>query len=282
MEIGIGLPNAIQDVDSNSLLEFAKKADARGFSSLGSVDRIAYPNFEPVLSLAAVATITERIRLATTVLLGPLRPNTVLLAKELATLDNLSGGRFWLGIGLGAREDDYGLSGIPTKGRGATLDRQLEQIKDVWEGDDVGPKPTRPGGPEIMVGGSAAASYERAARYGSGWIMGGGTPEMFADGAKKTDEAWERAGRSDKPRKASLAYFSLGPDAQAHAERNLGHYYAWLGDYAAQIVGSTATSSDMVKSYIEGFEQAGCDELILFPASKHPEQVDLLADAVGK
>jgi alkanesulfonate monooxygenase SsuD/methylene tetrahydromethanopterin reductase-like flavin-dependent oxidoreductase (luciferase family) len=282
MEIGIGLPNALQDVDSNSLLEFAKKADARGFSSLGSVDRIAYPNFEPVLSLAAVATITERIRLATTVLLGPLRPNTVLLAKELATLDNLSGGRFWLGIGLGAREDDYGLSGIPTKDRGATLDRQLEQIKDVWEGDDVGPKPTRPGGPEIMVGGSAAASYERAARYGSGWIMGGGTPEMFADGAKKTDEAWERAGRGDKPRKASLAYFSLGPDAQAHAERNLGHYYAWLGDYAAQIVGSTATSSDMVKSYIEGFEQAGCDELILFPASKHPVQVDLLADAVGK
>jgi alkanesulfonate monooxygenase SsuD/methylene tetrahydromethanopterin reductase-like flavin-dependent oxidoreductase (luciferase family) len=282
MEIGIGLPNAIQDVDSDSLLEFAKRADARGFSSLGSVDRIAYPNFEPVLSLAAIATVTERIRLATTVLLGPLRPNAVLLAKELATLDNLSGGRFWLGIGLGAREDDYGLSGISTKGRGAALDRQLEQIKDVWEGNDVGPKPLRPGGPEIIVGGNADASFDRAARYGRGWIMGAGTPEMFLDSAKKVDEAWERAGRSDKPRKASLAYFSLGPDAQAHAERNIGHYYAWLGDYVAQIVGNTATSPDTVKSYVEGFEQAGCDELVLFPSSKHPEQVDLLADTVGK
>jgi alkanesulfonate monooxygenase SsuD/methylene tetrahydromethanopterin reductase-like flavin-dependent oxidoreductase (luciferase family) len=282
MEIGIGLPNAIQDVDSDSLLEFAKKADARGFSSLGSVDRIAYPNFEPVLSLAAIATITERIRLATTVLLGPLRINAVLLAKELATLDNLSGGRFWLGIGLGARADDYGLSRVPTKGRGRALDRQLEQLKEVWEGDEVGPKPTSPGGPEIMVGGNADASFDRAAKYGRGWIMGGGTPEMFVESARKVDEAWARAGRSDKPRKASLAYFSLGPDAQAHAERNLGHYYAWLGDYAAQIVGAAATSPEMVRSYVEGFERAGCDELILFPASKHPEQVDLLADAVGK
>lgn len=282
MEIGIGLPNAIQDVDSDSLLEFAKKADARGFSSLGSVDRIVYPNFEPVLSLAAIATVTERIRLATTVLLGPLRPNAVLLAKQLATLDNLSGGRFWLGIGLGAREDDYGSSGISTKGRGRALDRQLEQLKEVWEGDEVGPKPTRPGGPEIMVGGSADASFERAAKYGNGWIMGGGTPEMFAEAGKQADQAWERAGRSKKPRKASLAYFSLGPDAQAHAERNIGHYYAWLGDYAAQIVRSTATSPEIVKSYVEGFEAAGCDELILFPSSKHPEQVDLLADAVGK
>jgi alkanesulfonate monooxygenase SsuD/methylene tetrahydromethanopterin reductase-like flavin-dependent oxidoreductase (luciferase family) len=282
MDIGIGLPNAIQDVDAESLLEFAKKADARGFSSLGTVDRIVYPNFEPLISLAAIATVTRQIRLATTVLLGPLRPNAALLAKEILTLDNLSGGRFWLGIGLGAREDDYELSGISTKGRGKALDRQLEQMKNVWEGDEVGPSPLRAGGPEVLVGGSADASFERAAKYGDGWIMGGGTPEMFDEASKKVDEAWARAGRSGKPRKASLAYYSLGPDAEAHAERNLGHYYAWLGDYAAQIVGSTATSPEMVRSYVEGFERAGCDELVLFPASKHPEQADLLADAVGK
>jgi alkanesulfonate monooxygenase SsuD/methylene tetrahydromethanopterin reductase-like flavin-dependent oxidoreductase (luciferase family) len=282
MEIGVGLPNAIQDVDTESLIEFAQRADARGFSSLGSVDRIVYPNFEPLLALGAVASVTERIRLATTVLLGPLRSNAAVLAKECLTLDNLSGGRFWLGIGLGAREDDYGISGIPTKGRGAALDRQLEKIREIWQGDEIGPRPLREGGPEIMVGGSVDAAFERAAKYGDGWIMGGGTPEMFAEASKNVDEAWERAGRSDKPRKASLAYYSLGPDGQAHAERNIGHYYAWLGDYAAQIVGSAATSPEMVRSYVEGFEQGGCDELILFPSSKHPEQVDLLAEAVGK
>jgi alkanesulfonate monooxygenase SsuD/methylene tetrahydromethanopterin reductase-like flavin-dependent oxidoreductase (luciferase family) len=281
MEIGIGLPNSIQDVDAQSLVEFARRADARGFSTLGTVDRIVYLNFEPLLALAGVATVTERIRLATTVLLGPLRLNGILLAKELATLDNLSGGRFWLGIGLGAREDDYGESGIPTRGRGAALDRLLGQIKAVWEGDEVGPRTVRPGGPEIFVGGGVDASYERAAKYGAGWIMSGGTPEMFASSASKVDEAWARAGRGDTPRKLSLAYYSLGPDAEAHAERNIGHYYAWLGDYAAQIVGSVATSPDMVQSYVDGFAEAGCDELVLFPASKHPEQVDLLAEAVA-
>jgi alkanesulfonate monooxygenase SsuD/methylene tetrahydromethanopterin reductase-like flavin-dependent oxidoreductase (luciferase family) len=281
MEIGVGLPNAVQDIDSDSLLEFAKRADAKGFSSLGTVDRVVYPNFEPLVALGAVAAVTTRIRLSTTVLLGPLRPNAAVLAKQVLTLDNLSGGRFWLGIGLGAREDDYEVSGISTKGRGKALDRQLEQIKKVWDAGEVGPKPVG-GAPEILVGGGADPAFDRAARYGDGWIMGGGTPEMFAEAGTKVDEAWERAGRNDKPRKASLAYFSLGPDAEAHAERNIGHYYAWLGDYAAQIVGSTATSPEMVQSYVEGFQQAGCDELILFPASKHPEQVDLLADAVGK
>jgi alkanesulfonate monooxygenase SsuD/methylene tetrahydromethanopterin reductase-like flavin-dependent oxidoreductase (luciferase family) len=280
MDIGIGLPNAVQDIDSDSLLEFARRADAKGFSSLATIDRVVYPNFEPLVSLAAVAAITQRIRLATTVLLGPLRPNPAVLAKEVLTLDNLSGGRFWLGIGLGAREDDE-ISGIPTKGRGKAAGRQLEAIKRIWDGDEVGPKPVN-GPPELIVGGQVDAAFDRAARYGDGWIMGGGTPEMFAEAGKKVDAAWERAGRSDKPRKASLAYFSLGPDAQAHAERNLGHYYDFLGEYAAQIVSGTATTPEMVRSYLEGFEQAGCDELILFPASKHPEQVDLLADAVGK
>src|SRR5439155_15259363 len=116
--------------------------------SLGTVDRIVYPNFEPLVALAAVAAVTEQIRLSTTVLLGPLRPNAVVVAKQALTLDNLSGGRFWLGIGLGAREDDYEISGIPTKGRGATLDRQLDQIRKIWSGDEVGPKAVSPGGPE--------------------------------------------------------------------------------------------------------------------------------------
>ena len=118
-------------------------------------------------------------------------------------------------------------------------------------------------------------------KYGQGWIMAGGSPEMFADGARKADEAWERAGRDGSPRKAALAYYSLGPDAEQIAKRNFGHYYAWLGEYADQIVAGVATSAEMLRSYVEGFEQAGCDELIPFPASKDPDQVDMVADAVG-
>ena len=87
---------------------------------------------------------------------------------------------------------------------------------------------------------------------------------------------------SEKQRKASLAYFSLGPDAQAHAERSIGHYYAFLGDYTSQIVESVATTPEMVSGYVQAFEQAGCDELIFFPGSKHLHQVDELADVLGK
>src|SRR5436305_7282410 len=67
---------------------------------------------------------------------------------------------------------------------------------------------------------------------------------------------------SEEQRKASLAYFSLGPDAQAHAERGIGRYYAFLGDYTSQIVESVATTPEMVVSgYVQAFEQEGCDEL---------------------
>ena len=282
MEIAVGLPNAIHDVDSDSLIEFAKRADSRGFSSLGTVDRIVYPNFEPLLSLAAVASVTERIRLATTVLLGPLRPNVAVLAKQALTLDALSGGRFWLGIGLGARQDDYEVSEISWKGRGATLDRQLAQVKEIWKGGEIGPAPVRPGGPELIIGGTVDAAFERVAKYGDGWIMHAATPETFPEPAAKADEAWKRAGRSGRPRKATLAYYALGPDAEALARRAIGHYYAWLGEYAGQIIQSAATTPDMVKRYVDGFEQAGCDEVVFFPSSKDPEQLDLLADAVGK
>jgi len=74
-----------------------------------------YPNFEPLLTLAAAATVTERIKLGTTVLLAPLRPNATMLAKQALTLDDMSGGRLVLGLGIGARDDDYEISGLPRR-----------------------------------------------------------------------------------------------------------------------------------------------------------------------
>ena len=85
MDIAIGLPNAVPGTGGEQLTEWARRAEARGFSSLGTIDRVAYPNLEPLASLAAAAAVTERIGLATTVLLGPLRPNAVALAKQVAT-----------------------------------------------------------------------------------------------------------------------------------------------------------------------------------------------------
>ena len=111
--------------------------------------------------------------------------------------------------------------------------------------------------------------------------MGGGTPDQLAEGAEATREAFAEAGRDETPRVAALAYFGLGPHAQEQAEKDLRHYYAWLGDeLAGMIASSAATDEATVKAYRDAFEQAGCDELIFFPTSTAPEQVDLLAEAV--
>lgn len=95
------------------------------------------------------------------------------------------------------------------------------------------------------------------------------------------DAAWQGAGRKGAPRKMSLAYFALREGAREAADRYLQHHYAWLGYIAGMIAASAATDADTVRQYIQVFSDAGCDELVLFPCSPDPEQVDLLADAAG-
>jgi alkanesulfonate monooxygenase SsuD/methylene tetrahydromethanopterin reductase-like flavin-dependent oxidoreductase (luciferase family) len=280
MDVAIGLPNAVPGTSGDRLVEWARRADARGFSSLGTIDRIVYDNYEPLTALAAAAAVTERIGLCTSVLLGPLRVNAVELAKQALSLHALSNGRFTLGIGLGGRDDDYEASRVELDGRGRRLDEMLERIKDVWSGNDVGP--TLAGPPGLVVGGHADRSFARAARFGDGWIAAGSGPEQFAAGAEKTKAAWSEAGREDEPRTMALAYYSLGDRAEEDARAYLCDYYAWLGNEVAEmIVAGAAKDAEAVKQYVSTYEAAGCDELILFPSSSDPDQVDLLADAVG-
>src|SRR5581483_4690923 len=124
-------------------------------------------------SLAAAAAVTSRVRLATTVLNGPLY-NTALLAKSAASLDAISGGR--LVLGLGARTTDYDLAGIAHQSRGRRFNEQLAALREFWEEGAIGPKPKQPGGPPILIGGSSDQTFARVARYANGYIHGGGPP----------------------------------------------------------------------------------------------------------
>jgi alkanesulfonate monooxygenase SsuD/methylene tetrahydromethanopterin reductase-like flavin-dependent oxidoreductase (luciferase family) len=280
MDVAIGLPNAVPETSGADLVEWARRAEARGFSSLGTIDRIAYGNYEPLLALAAAAAVTERIGLITSVLLGPLRTNAAELAKQALSLQALSAGRFTLGIGLGARDDDYAISEVSQEGKGRRMDEMLERITEIWAGDEVGP--ISHGSPRLVVGGYVEASLRRAARFGDGWIAGGMAPGDFKGMVEKLDVVWSEAGRDDSPRKLALAYFSLGDEAEENADSYLTDYYAFLGEETAKaIAGSAAKDAETVKGYLAGFEGAGCDELILFPSSSDPAQVDLLADAAG-
>jgi alkanesulfonate monooxygenase SsuD/methylene tetrahydromethanopterin reductase-like flavin-dependent oxidoreductase (luciferase family) len=112
--------------------------------------------------------------------------------------------------------------------------------------------------------------------------MGGGTPEAFAEALRKLHEAWHAAGRTGEPRTMALFYFVLGDHAEQMARESLGDYYAFLGDYADQIVSSAAKDAGTVKAYLSAFEEAGADEVICFPASADPAQVELLAEAARK
>lgn len=279
MEIGIGLPNAVRGTSGEQLTEWARRAERRGFSSLGTIDRLAYDNYEPLIALAAAAAVTERIGLLTSVLLGPPRVNAAALAKQTLSLQALSGGRFTLGIGLGGREDDFAVAGVEMRTRGEAIEAMLARIREVWEAEEVGPQVERP---RLLVGGSVDASFERAARFGDGWIAGGSPPDQFAAAREKVEAAWAKAGREGEPRTDGLAYFSLGPDAEANAKSYLGDYYAFLGEETAgYIAAAAAKDAETVRGYLDAFAAAGCDELILFPSSADPDQVDLLADAVG-
>ena len=280
MDVGIGLPNAVRGVDRSGIVDWAQRAERARFASLGTIDRVVYPNYESLISLAAAAAVTDQIRLVTDILIAPLRSNTALLAKQAATIDALSSGRLTLGLAVGGREDDFEASGVDFRSRGRIFERQLEEMTAVWRGErGIGPAPAGDRRPGLLIGGYSDIAYRRAARYGEGWTQGGGTPDVFAEGLEKLNAEWTNAGREGKPRTAALFYFALGDDAERAARENLGDYYRFLGDYAEQIVASAAKDADTVKQYLSAFEAAGADEVICFPASHDVGQVELLAEA---
>jgi alkanesulfonate monooxygenase SsuD/methylene tetrahydromethanopterin reductase-like flavin-dependent oxidoreductase (luciferase family) len=285
VKIGLGLPTTIPGVTGQHVIESAKRAEAAGLSTLGTIDRIVYPNYEPLVALAAAAAVTERINLTPSILILPYRVSAAVVAKQAATLHHLSGGRLVLGVAVGGREDDYTAAGADFHRRGAAMDQMLDELKRLWAGEErgfaggVGPD-VSDNPPPIIVGGQADVAFRRAARFGDGWIAGGGPPEMFPEAVGKLEAAWQAEGRQGEPRKLALCYFSLDDDPEAQVRKTLGRYYAFVGDFADVIIGWAAPGEDAVKRRVEAFREVGCDELIMIPSSTDPEQVDKLAAAV--
>ena len=286
MDIGIGLPATIAGVRRDQLIEWAKRAEARGFSSLGTIDRLVYGNYEPLIALAAAAAVTERIGLMTAILIAPNRNNAALVAKQAATLDAFSGGRLVLGAAVGGREDDFEAAGGGLPHARKDFDAMLETWERVWSGeslrdrggDRAGAARRPPGRADRRDRGRGVPARGRARRrldHG----RRDARPVPRGQGEARGGVGGGRPGRD--PRTAALSYFGLGENGQASANAYLKDYYAFLGDYADMIAGSAATDPDTVRGYVQAFTEAGCDELIFFPSDPDPDQVDLLADAIA-
>lgn len=277
MRVGIGLPGGVPGASGKMLIEWARLADDGPYSSLGVIDRLVYDSYDPLIALAAAAAVTQRVQLATTIIVGLLR-NTAVLAKMTATLDALSGGRLALGLAVGARKEDYELAGIDYRQRGRRFSEQLAELRDLWEEGGVGPGAMRSHGPTLLLGGLSDQGFARMARYADGYVHGGGPPKAFARAADKARAAWEDAGRPGQAQLWAQGYFALGDDATV--ERGLRYmrdYYAFTGAFAEKIAAGLLTSPQAIAQFIRGYEDAGCDELVLFPTVSDMGQIEQLS-----
>ena len=298
MKIGIGIPNPVPGTSGQLLLDWARRAEERGFSGLVTIDRVVYPSYDSLAVLAAAAGATSRIELMTNILVAPVYP-PVLLAKAAASIDQLSGGRLTLGVAPGARPDDFAAVGQDFHTRGRDFDNALEVLHRAWAGEPIGPSgkakagdgtnsealpigpaPVRNGRVPVLIGGTSDKAIARAVTWGAGWTAGGGTAEQARSVLERVRAAWREAGRQDQPRLAALVYFSLGEEVGADSRAYLRHYYRWLGEYAEMIAEGAVRTDAAIRDTVAQFEDVGVTELYFDPTVATLDQVDRLADLV--
>jgi alkanesulfonate monooxygenase SsuD/methylene tetrahydromethanopterin reductase-like flavin-dependent oxidoreductase (luciferase family) len=281
MKAGVGLPAGLPGANGQLVIEWAQRADEGPFSSLGVIDRLVYDSYEPLTALAVAAGVTHRVKLATTIVISLLH-NTAMLAKMSATLDAISGGRLVLGLAVGAREEDYIVAGIDYRSRGKRLSEQLTTLRSMWEDSEISPAAARPNGPQLLVGGLSDSGFARMARYTDGYVHGGGPPRAFARAADKAFAAWSDAGRPGRPQLWAQGYFALGDDEVVEAGRSyMRDYYAFTGPFAERIASGLLTTPQAIAQFVRGYEEAGCDELVLFPTVPDLTQLNKLADVLN-
>ena len=255
-----------------------------GFSTLGTIDRIVYPNYEPLIALAAAAAVTERIRLTTAILIVPYRQSRD--PREADRHDqHLSGGR--LVLGRRRRRPRRRLRAVRRADGGPRQALRRDARGDQAALGRRGARPAGGVGPDVSAT-SAPAHHRRpggrrlpARRQVRRRLDDGRRPARDVPGAvEKLEAAWREAGREGKPRKLSLTYFALGDDPEGDTVRLDRRLLRLRGRVPGLRGRGTAKGPDEIRERVRRFEEAGCDELILFPASADPAQVDLLASAV--
>jgi probable F420-dependent oxidoreductase len=208
MQFGVCLPHRWKYASAQLIADVAQEAESLRFDSVWVTDHVIVPVhhverghifYEALMTLAFVSSITRTVALGTTVLATPTR-NPVVLAREVATLDALSGGRVILGVGTGWIREELEAVGVAWTERGRFLDEGIKVLRHLWSQEGpisfsgrytnfremlFEPKPARRGGPPIWVGGMTDPSLRRVARTADGWLPWAVSNEELAEGAEK-------------------------------------------------------------------------------------------------
>tara|TARA_Y100001936_G_C16090991_1_gene686163 strand:- start:1851 stop:2738 length:888 start_codon:yes stop_codon:yes gene_type:complete len=294
MEIGIALPKLIPANKGDIVVDWAIRADEGPFSSLAQIDRLVYGNHDVLTVMAAAAAVTSRVRLMPTVLVAPLR-NAAIMAKQVSSIDSISGGRFVLGIGVGSRPDDFAASGAEMKNRGRHMEQQIEEMRKIWSGESVregvgpiGPTYSRKSGPELLIGGRSEAALRRSGRLGDGYVAGsaGSSPSNQAKEVLEyfavVEDAWKEVGKPGRPRLVAGLTCAWGKYAADRTADSIRSYYSFRGDAARRMNVVVPSDDKSLTEAIRAYEEIGCDELVLEPGIGDLEQIDRLADFVAR
>ncbi|HEV2685955.1 MAG TPA: LLM class flavin-dependent oxidoreductase [Actinomycetota bacterium] len=289
MKLGIGLPNTlVPDVNRGLFLEWARAADQAGFHSFGTIDRPSQDVWDPLIALAAAAAVTERVRLATTILQLPDR-NEVLVAKQAAVIDRLSGGRLDLGVGIGWDQNDYKVLGARWQNRGKKMERQIRKIRRTWraakkatsEEAATGPAPMQKPLPPIWIGANKPRAVERAIEMGDAYLFGAAGADRMVEAAPALRAQAEQAGKK-KFQIGGLAYVAIGDDPDAALTAAARSYRRYYGAVPDDQLGQRihAGPVDVVAQAIKEYEPAGLDVLWLFPEIPDVKQVEMIAESI--
>jgi len=290
MSVGVALPQMATGLDRDRLVAWCRGIDDGPFSSVSAGERITFHNLDGFTLCSAAAALTSRVRILVNVVVLPWHA-PAMVAKELASLDVVSGGRVDVAVGVGGRQQDYAALGSSFAGRHGRLDAAVDELRRLWsggaaaDGERVGPVPIQAGGPPILASAMGPKSLARAARWASGvsgfTLLGdaGEAARLF----RATEAAWVDAGRVDQPRLVTGSFVALGHDAP----RTL-HDFAetYLRVFSPDLAASLAAAMPLhdasrLVDLLDAIEAEGAHEFIVVPATSDPRMLDALADAVA-
>lgn len=292
MRYGICLPYMKRDYDRDTILAWCRAIDAGPWDSLSCGERITGYTCDMRVLLSAAAAVTERVRIVPSLYVLPMH-SAVWAAKEIATLDVLSGGRVTVTVGVGGREKDYRAVGASFAHRHQRMDQQVAEMRRIWAGeppfegaDPVGPAPVQAGGPPILIGAMGPKGMRRGAEWAQGaylFSMNGDKGEM-AKMIDMADSAWEEAGRADRPYRMAGFWHSLADDAEPRLRQYVYDYLKIAGDDVAKLVAGTMTRSneDAVRRAIDDYRELGVDEIMFSAVTADLAELDRLANLIAR